>query len=146
MLGIAAEAKPGAVYWEDLGIDHITVDELHNFKNVFSIPRTFGKSVRSTNEKKTDYWGRKIKADDDPGQLSNEYSGMQGATSGRAMKLFAISQLIQRETNGRGFFGLSATPFNNSPVEIYNILSMVARNRLKDLEIYNLQEIGRAHV
>lgn len=140
MLGIAAEAKPGAVYWEDLGIDHITVDELHNFKNVFSIPRTFGKSVRSTNEKKTDYWGRKIKADDDPGQLSNEYSGMQGATSGRAMKLFAISQLIQRETNGRGFFGLSATPFNNSPVEIYNILSMVARNRLKDLEIYNLQD------
>lgn len=140
MLGIAAEAKPGAVYWEDLGIDHITVDELHNFKNVFSIPRTFGKSVRSTNEKKTDYLGRKIKADDDPGQLSNEYSGMQGATSGRAMKLFAISQLIQRETNGRGFFGLSATPFNNSPVEIYNILSMVARNRLKDLEIYNLQD------
>ncbi len=140
MLGIAAEAKPGAVYWEDLGIDHITVDELHNFKNVFSIPRTFGKSVRSTNEKKTDSWGRKIKADDDPGQLSNEYSGMQGATSGRAMKLFAISQLIQRETNGRGFFGLSATPFNNSPVEIYNILSMVARNRLKDLEIYNLQD------
>lgn len=140
MLGIAAEAKPGAVYWEDLGIDHITVDELHNFKNVFSIPRTFGKSVRSTNEKKTDYWGRKIKADDDPGQLSNEYSGMQGATSGRAMKLFAILQLIQRETNGRGFFGLSATPFNNSPVEIYNILSMVARNRLKDLEIYNLQD------
>lgn len=140
MLGIAAEAKPGAIYWEDLGIDHITVDELHNFKNVFSIPRTFGKSVRSTNEKKTDYWGRKIKADDDPGQLSNEYSGMQGATSGRAMKLFAISQLIQRETNGRGFFGLSATPFNNSPVEIYNILSMVARNRLKDLEIYNLQD------
>ena len=139
-LGIAAEAKPGAVYWEDLGIDHITVDELHNFKNVFSIPRTFGKSVRSTNEKKTDYWGRKIKADDDPGQLSNEYSGMQGATSSRAMKLFAISQLIQRDTNGRGFFGLSATPFNNSPVEIYNILSMVARNRLKELQVYNLQD------
>ena len=143
MLGVAAKAKEGAVYWEDLGIDHITVDELHNFKNVFSIPRTFGKSVRSTNEKKTDYWGRKVKADDGPGQLANEYSGMQGATSSRAMKLFAISQLIQRDTNGRGFFGLSATPFNNSPVEIYNILSMVARNRLKDLQIYNLQDFMR---
>ena len=143
MLGVAAKAKEGAFYWEDLGIDHITVDELHNFKNVFSIPRTFGKSVRSTNEKKTDYWGRKVKADDDPGQLANEYSGMQGASSSRAMKLFAISQLIQRDTNGRGFFGLSATPFNNSPVEIYNILSMVARNRLKDLQIYNLQDFMR---
>ena len=143
MLGVAAKAKEGAVYWEDLGIDHITVDELHNFKNVFSIPRTFGKSVRSTNEKKTDYWGRKVKADDDPGQLANEYSGMQGASSSRAMKLFAISQLIQRDTKGEGFFGLSATPFNNSPVEIYNILSMVARNRLKDLQIYNLQDFMR---
>jgi len=143
MLGVAAKAKEGAVYWEDLGIDHITVDELHNFKNVFSIPRTFGKSVRSTNEKKTDYWGRKVKADDDPGQLANEYSGMQGASSSRAMKLFAISQLIQRDMKGKGFFGLSATPFNNSPVEIYNILSMVARNRLKDLQIYNLQDFMR---
>lgn len=140
LLGKSAEAKEDAVFWEDLGIDHITVDELHNFKNIFSIPRTFGKSVRSTNEKKTDYWGRKQKADDDPGQLSNEYSGMQGASSSRGMKMFAITQLIQRETNGRGFFGLSATPFNNSPVEIYNILSLVARNRLKELDIYNLQD------
>lgn len=140
LLGKSAEAKEGAVFWEDLGIDHITVDELHNFKNIFAIPRTFGKSVRSTNEKKIDYWGRKQKADDDPGQLSNEYSGMQGASSSRGMKMFAITQLIQRNTNGRGFFGLSATPFNNSPVEIYNILSLVARNRLKDLEIYNLQD------
>lgn len=145
LLGKSAEAKEGAVYWEDLGIDHITVDELHNFKNVFSIPRTFGKSVRSTNEKKTDYWGRKQKADDDPGQLSNEYSGLQGASSSRAMKLFAISQLIQRETNGRGFFGLSATPFNNSPVEIYNILSFVARNRLKELQVYNLQDFMKQY-
>ena len=145
LLGKSAEAKEGAVYWEDLGIDHITVDELHNFKNVFSIPRTYGKSVRSTNEAKTDYWGHKIKADDDPGALSNEYSGLQGASSSRAMKLFAISQLIQRETDGRGFFGLSATPFNNSPVEIYNILSLVARNRLKELQIYNLQDFMRQY-
>lgn len=145
LLGKSAEAKEGAVFWEDLGIDHITVDELHNFKNIFSIPRTFGKSVRSTNEKKTDYWGRKQKADDDPGQLSNEYSGMQGASSSRGMKLFAISQLIQRETNGRGFFGLSATPFNNSPVEIYNILSLVARNRLKELQVYNLQDFMKQY-
>lgn len=143
LLGKSAEAKEGAVFWEDLGIDHITVDELHNFKNIFSIPRTFGKSVRSTNEKKTDSWGRKIKNDDDVGQLSNEYSGMQGASSSRGMKMFAITQLIQRETNGRGFFGLSATPFNNSPVEIYNILSLVARNRLKELQIYNLQDFMR---
>lgn len=143
LIGKSAKAKDGAVYWEDLGIDHITVDELHNFKNVFSIPRNIGKSVRSTNETTKDYWGRTVKADDDPGQLSNEFQGLSGASSSRAMKLFAISQLIQAENNGKGFYGLSATPFNNSPVEIYNILSLCARNRLKELQIYNLQDFLR---
>lgn len=143
MLGISAKAKDGAVYWEDLGIDHITVDELHNFKNVFSIPRNIGKSIRSSNEKTKDYWGRTVKAADDPGQLSNEFQGLSGASSSRGMKMFAISQLIQAQNDGKGFFGLSATPFNNSPVEIYNILSLCARNRLKDLQIYNLQDFLR---
>lgn len=139
MLGQSSKAKNGAVLWEDLGIDHLTVDELHNFKNIFSIPRSYGKSQRLTQEKKRDVWGR-VRQEDQEKQVANEFSGITGATSSRGMKLFAISQLIQRENNGRGFFGLSATPFNNSPVEIYNILSLVARNRLKDLGIYNLQD------
>ena len=130
ILGTSTKAKDGAVFFEDLGIDHITVDELHNFKNIFSIPRTRKQSVRLNNED-----GNKEE------RLANEFNGIQtGATSARGMKLFAISQLIQRKTNGKGFFGLSATPFNNSPVEIYNILSLTARNRLKELNIYNLQD------
>ncbi|MGL4982251.1 MAG: SNF2-related protein [Treponemataceae bacterium] len=128
-LGIAAGAKEGSIFWEDLGIDLITVDELHNFKNIFKTPRSFGRSVRSVSD-----------FDEKKDQLSNEYSGIQGAESKRGYKMFAISQLIQRKTDGRGFFGLSATPFNNSPLEIYNILSLVARNRLKELGIYNLQD------
>lgn len=143
LLGKTAKAKEGAVYWEDLGIDNIVVDELHNFKNIFSIPRNIGKSSRFTNEKQKDYWGRPIKGKDDESRLSNEFQGLSGASSSRGMKMFAISQLIQRENNGRGFFGLSATPFNNSPIEIYNILSLCARNRLKDLGIYNMQDFLR---
>ena len=141
LLGNAAKVKKGGLFWEDLGIDHITVDELHNFKNVFSIPRNIGRSNRLTTEKKYDWRGRPI--GDDEGTQSNEFQGLSGGKSDRALKLFAISQLIQRENNGQGFFGLSATPFNNSPIEIYNILSLVARNRLKDLEIYNLQDFLR---
>lgn len=119
------------------------VSNCHNFKNVFSIPRNIGKSSRFTNEKQKDYWGRSIKSNDDEGRLSNEFQGLSGVSSSRGMKMFAISQLIQRENNGRGFFGLSATPFNNSPIEIYNILSLCARNRLKDLGIYNMQDFLR---
>ena len=130
-LGISAKAKEGAVFFEDLGIDHITVDELHNFKNVFSMPKPRQQSVRLAEEDKEDGSSR----------IANEYSGIQaGATSARAMKLFAISQLVQRKNKGKGFFGLTATPFNNSPVEIYNILSLTARSRLKELGIYNLQD------
>ncbi|MGP1414482.1 MAG: SNF2-related protein [Treponema sp.] len=129
ILGTSTKAKDGAVFFEELGIDHITVDELHNFKNIFSIPRARKSSVRLEDEE-----GGKEE------RLSNEYAGIQGATSARGMKLFAISQLIQRKNDGKGFFGLSATPFNNSPVEIYSILSLTARNRLKELNIYNLQD------
>jgi len=126
-LGVSVKAKEGAVFFEDLGIDHITVDELHNFKNIFSIPRIRRVSIRSGIEEKE--------------HAANEYQGIQaGANSERGLKLFAMSQLVQKKTNGKGFFGLSATPFNNSPVEIYNILSLTARNRLKELKIFNLQD------
>ena len=128
ILGIGVKAKDGAVFFEDLGIDHITVDELHNFKNVFAMPKARKQSTR---------YG----VDDKAPSVADEYSGVQkGTQSDRGMKLFAISQLIQRKTEGKGFFGLSATPFNNSPVEIYNILSLTARSRLKELHIYNLQD------
>lgn len=144
-LGESAKAKDGAVFWEDLGIDHITVDELHNFKNIFCIPRNIGKSSRQTTELKKDVWGRVINPEDAAPTMSNEYSGIAGSKSSRGMKMFAITQLIQRQTNGRGFFGLSATPFNNSPVEIYNILSLCARNRLKDLGVYNLGDFMKEY-
>lgn len=130
MLGMSAQTKEGAVFFEDLGIDHITVDELHNFKNIFSLPRAYTRSNKSNEDKK----------EEAKEGNANEYSGIQGATSKRGMKLFAISQLIQNQTNGKGFFGLSATPFNNSPVEIYNILSLVARNRLKEMDIFNMKD------
>jgi hypothetical protein len=54
--------------------------------------------------------------------------------------MFAITQLIQKNNNDRNVFALSATPFTNSPIEIYNILSLVARKKLKDMGIYNLHE------
>jgi hypothetical protein len=127
MLGISAKSKEGSIYWEDTGFDHITVDELHNFKNIFSIPRSFSHSNKAGEDEKGE-------------RNANEYSGISGATSARGMKMFAIAQLIQKDNNDRNFFGLTATPFNNSPIEIYNILSLVARKKLKELHIYNMHE------
>ncbi|MDR2534945.1 MAG: N-6 DNA methylase [Treponema sp.] len=124
-LGRGAKAKEGAFFWEETGFDCITVDEVHNFKNVFGGARSFSASV---------------KEGDDQERQSNEFKGLTGGTSDRAMKLFAITQLIQKQNNGRNVFGLSATPFTNSPIEVYNMLSLVARNKLKELHIYNMYE------
>ncbi|GMO51855.1 MAG: hypothetical protein Pg6C_16900 [Treponemataceae bacterium] len=124
-LGRGAKAKEGALFWEETGFDCITVDEVHNFKNVFGAARAFSASVKDG---------------DDQERQSNEFKGLTGGTSDRAMKLFAITQLIQKQNDGRNVFGLSATPFTNSPIEVYNMLSLVARNKLKELHIYNMYE------
>jgi hypothetical protein len=117
VLGKSTKSTENSVFWEDTGFDHITVDEMHNFKNVFGQAKAKNKGE------------------------ANEFIGLTGGTpSDRAMKLFAVTQLIQRDNNGRNVFGLTATPFTNSPIEIYNILSLVARDELKEAGIFNLHE------
>jgi hypothetical protein len=132
-LGVATRTDKavgeGAVFWEDLGFDHITIDEVHAFKNVFAAAKPAK--------------GGSIEGDDfvNEGRTANEFQGLTGSTpSARALKMFAITQLIQKNNNDRNVFALSATPFTNSPIEIYNILSLVARKRLKDMGLYNLHE------
>lgn len=124
LAGRMTQSSDDYVYLEDLGFDHITVDEIHNFKNIFYAPRN-------------------VKVETEGGvsnQSANEFQALGGGRSDRGEKLFAITQYIQRHNNNRNVFGLSATPFQNSPIEIYNILSLFARQRLKDLGIYSLEE------
>jgi hypothetical protein len=116
-VGKASKAGDNWVNWEDTGFDHITVDEAHNFRNSFSKPR----NMESGN--------------------ANEFKDIPGgSTSMRGLKLFAITQMIQKHNNGRNVHLLTATPFQNSPVEIYNMLSYVAKEQLKEAGIYNFHE------
>ena len=118
ILGTAAQVKGDFIYFENTGFDTITVDEAHRFKNLFTMP----KPNSENNEK-----------------VANDFSGIAAGTpSKRAQKLFAITQIIQKENNGKGVFLLTATPFTNSPLEVYSMLSYVAREKLKDLHLYNL--------
>jgi hypothetical protein len=106
-----------AVELEDLGIDHITIDESHNYKNLFSRARAFKKTT------------------------SSEYSEITGGlTSKRAIKLYYLTQYILKNNNYRNVFGLTATPFTNSPLEIYNMLSYMAEYRLRERGIRNLHD------
>jgi hypothetical protein len=116
-VGKASRIGDNWVNWEDTGFDHITVDEAHNFRNSFAKPK---------NRNKGD---------------ADEFRDVPGGSSAiRGLKLFAISQMVQKNNNGRNVHLLTATPFQNSPVEIYNMLSLVAREQLKKAGIFNFHE------
>ncbi len=128
-VGEMLRTRNEGVQFSDLGFDHITVDEVHNFRNLFKMPRHINK--KNDND---DNENSKVE--------SNEFDGLGsgGEPSNRAKKLFAITQLIQRHNGGRNTFLLSATPFQNSPTEIYSILSYMARDELKKRGFYSLEQ------
>lgn len=93
------------------GFDYITVDEVHNFNHVFG-------AVGANDE------GRAL-------------FGLKANPSTRGVKLFFLTNYIQRKFNGNVCF-LSATPFTNNPLEIFSLMSMVGWESLRQ---YNLQNI-----
>ena len=103
-------------FFEECGFDNLTVDEAHNFKNLWVVPRPKKKGE------------------------SNEYSGIpSGKPSARALKMYGMTQLTQRNNDNRNVFMLTATPFTNSPTEVYSMLSYVGRERLKEAGIDSLR-------
>ena len=104
---------------DTLGIDYIVIDEAHNFKNVFD----------------------NVLADED-GVKRFKITGNQ---STRAIKSFFLCNYIQR-TYGRNVMLLTATPFTNSPLEIYSMLSLVAYNYMKQNGLSNVQRFMESFV
>lgn len=103
-----SSTKAKFVYFEDLGFDLICVDEAHRYKNLI---RTCAKT-----------------------DVYSEFSNMGfGTPSARAVKMFAITQYIHRNNNNKNVFFLTATPFTNSPMEIYSMLLYVTGNKLPRL-------------
>ena len=95
------------VYFEDLGTDLLLVDEAHRYKNLI-------KKVSGSNY--------------------SEFSRLGiGEPSSRAIKMFAITEYIHRHNNEKNVFLLSATPFTNSPMEIYTTLLFTGGNEIRAL-------------
>ncbi|WPP48925.1 SNF2-related protein [Catalinimonas niigatensis] len=96
---------------DTLGFDFIVVDEAHNFKNVFTSTPT----------------------DDD----GNKRFKMETVASDRAIKMFFMTNYIQRKF-GRNVMLLTATPFTNSPLEVFSMLSMVAYDKMVQMGLKNI--------
>lgn len=103
----------GEVRWEDLGIDFLVIDEIHNFKNLF-LPESRERGVPA-------------------------FMGSPGDGSARAWQLFFRAALVRRRTGGAGILGLSATPAKNGPIELYSVISYVNPRAWLDLGIYDAE-------
>lgn len=94
------------------GFDALIVDEAHNFKNIFD-----SVSVDENGDKRYD---------------------LTASQSQRGIAAFLHCNYIQR-TFGANVMLLTATPFTNSPLEIFSMLSLVGYKSIKDMGYYNIQ-------
>lgn len=105
-------------FFEDLGFDHLTVDEVHNANHIISSAKV------SKNDKKQ----------------ATEFRGFNVKPSQFGIKTWLAAQYVQKMNNGRNVQLASATPFTNNPLEYYSILSLMARERMQRMGILNVND------
>lgn len=92
-----SQKKQELPFLEDMGFDSIIVDEAHYFKNSI-----------------------------EPGEHTQGIAYLPTAPAAQIAVDMAIkSHYLRSLNNGRGVYGLTATPVTNSPFEIFNMLSLV---------------------
>lgn len=104
---------------EALGVDFLVIDEAHNMKKSFT---------RVKGEVKGDERDR------------SPYEIASGEPSARAIKAFLVAQFNLRHNRYRNVLLLTATPFTNSPLEIYSMLALVSYQKLRSFGIHNIKQ------
>lgn len=117
MLGIGVKGTIADI--DTLGFDYLVIDEAHRCKNVFD-------SVKAQEQ-------------EDAAVKDNRRYTFQSATSETGQKAFFLCNYIQRR-HGRNVMLLTATPFTNSPIEIYSMLALVAYDAMKAGGINNINK------
>lgn len=115
IVGEAQKGNSQKYLFENLGFDHITVDEAHNFKNLFA-------NAKAYNEK------------------GQSYNVQGGKPSTRAVRLFLLTQYILKNNNNRNVYLLSATPFTNKPIEVFSMFSYIAKDSLDAMQCNNVHQ------
>lgn len=105
--------REGTVYFGDLGIDMVLLDEGHAYKNLYAVKARFGETPK--------------------------FLGGGGLSNRAQDTYFKTRQL--REMNGdKGVFMLTATPTKNSPLEVYSMLSHIAPEAFERMGIKNSED------
>ena len=88
--------------FEQLGVDRLFVDEMHEFKNLFT-----------------------------PTKLTN-VAGISNSASQKALDLFLKVRYLDEKTGGNGFIGATGTPLSNSVTELHTMMRYLEYDFLKD--------------
>lgn len=104
-----------------LGLDMLVIDEAHNAKKIF----TAVKSRESNDLGQTK-------------QSKSSYSITAGNPSKIGLTSFMISQYIQDQNKTGNILLLTATPFTNSPLEVYSMLALMSYKYLEKNNLSNL--------
>ena len=124
MIGKAKEGGVVEIDSPQTNFDFVAVDEAHNFKKLFTQVKGEVKE-----EQKSDRISRE----------KHPYSLQGGVQSKMAIKLFFITQYIQSKAKTGNCLLLTATPFTNSPLEIYSMLSFINYNELQRIGFKSLK-------
>lgn len=89
---LQSSKKDNTVYFEELGIDKLFVDEAHEFKNLYCATK-----------------------------LQN-VSGISSRSSQRATELFAKCRYLDEKTGGKGVVFATGTPLSNSVTELHTMM------------------------
>ncbi|MEQ8624390.1 MAG: SNF2-related protein [Vicingaceae bacterium] len=105
---------------EDLGFDYLLMDEAHIMKKLFTQVKGDINAEGSRNK--------------------TEYKISSGTPSAIALKGFMLANYVQRTNKMNNIVLLTATPFTNSPLEIFSMLTLIGYHRLNALSLGNLQQ------
>jgi hypothetical protein len=126
---VGRSQKKAKLNIEELGFDFMCVDEAHSMKKVFTTVKA--------EEVETETGGTKNKS---------FYHVHQGSPSNIGLKGFVIAQYILNNNRNRNVLLLTATPFTNSPLEVFSMLSLVGYNKLTQMGVNNINEFFSEYI
>jgi hypothetical protein len=106
---------------EDFGFDFVCFDEAHALKKIFT-------QVKARKSEEGESKNKKM------------YEINAGIPSTRGIKGYFVCSYIQMLNKGNNVLLLTATPFTNSPLEVYSMLSLVAYTRMREMNLANIND------
>jgi len=129
--GSVPSNEPIFINIDSTNYDMVVVDEAHNFNNLFY--KILGEAKDEQNAKPNKKGDIRIERKKNRYGSLSETSKTKG--SARAEKLWFLVRFIQRYNKMGNTILLSATPFTNSPLQVYSMLSFLNYNALKQVEL-----------